>query len=569
MNDLENDLRQVFERRAGDMGTSTEAPKQVLRRGRRRQVATALGGAVAAIGAVAVVIGVGAALLRNPTNQVPSSPVGTAPYGQRTATIQGVTVTAPAGWTLIDDWPFSTVIPSGSQTCSFSATGVPVNSSGDHTVASAVEPTSSCSGTVESLPAGVPILQLSNFQMPLGQTVCGLMDQPPATVPAEGVAIYVAQGTDGSMLITQSHDDLVASCPGASAMTTSFDAVGPGGAVGVLVAGPDASAGDLSIAQAVMDRFSTAAVRLSPPVSHEPGYVVVAGIDGGTPWRIEASTVFGRTPTVEAVAIVQDASGNDHADDVPMPADGRLVAATGRSIAADGTTLTWGTADANVSTLDIVADTGSWPATLVPWPPTGLADPATGTVPSGSIWWAISPLFKGDIRVTLQDGTTQILSGDDAAPTAASELPPAEFPGNLLAYGQEGGIGYVFGETNGGQPALLMGIGPDERSNPATFGWGRPSAWPTDRPLTFTSSNAAGGAVFGTVPSDVEWITIKTGDGRGWQVRSFQDLRAEFGGVRGWFLVVPKPAGGAGHLEATVSYYDGYGRELYQGDHLP
>jgi hypothetical protein len=568
MNDLENDLRQVFERRAGDMGTSTEAPKQVLRRGRRRQVATALGGAVAAIGAVAVVIGVGAALLRNPTNQVPASPVGTAPYGERTATIQGVTVTAPAGWTLIDDWPFSAVIPSGSQTCSFSATGVPVNPSGDETVASAVEPSSSCTGTVESLPAGIPILQLANFAMPLDQTVCGLMDQPPATVPDEGVAIYVAQGTDGSMLITQSHDDLVASCPDASAIT-SLDALGPGPAVGVLIAGPDASAADLSAAQTVMDQLANATATLSPPLTQAPGYVVAAGNDTGTPWRIEATRVFGgtqRAGAIEAIAFIQDASGNDHAYDVPEPVDSQLVAASGRSI-SDGSTLTWGTADADVSTLDVVADTGSWTATLVPWP-TGLADPAGGTIPSGSIWWTVAPPIKSAISVTLVDGTTRLLSGNDTTPRSA-EIPPADFPGNVLSFGQEDGIGYVFGETNGGRAALLIAVGQDDRSNPMSFSWGGLSAWPTNRPLTYASSNADGGAVLGTVPQGVAEVKVTTGDGQVRTARTFQDLRPEFGGVVGWFVVVPEPAAGAGYLEATVQYFDTKGNEAYPADHLP
>lgn len=568
MNDLENDLRQVFERRAGDMGTSPEAPKQVLRRGRRRQVATTLGGAVAAIGAIALVVGVGAALLRNPTNQVPAFPVGTAPYGERTASIQGLSVTAPEGWTLIDDWPLSTVIPSGSQTCSFSATGVPVNPSGDETVASAVEPTSSCTGTVESLPAGVPVLQLANFEIPLSQTVCGLEGHPPATVPSGGVAVYVAQTTsgDGSDL---SLSDVGANCPEAS-MVVGVGSSGPWPAIAVLVAGPDASPADLAVAHTFIDQLGSATVSMSPPVTLAPGYVVAAGNDAGTPWRIEASVVFsGRSSagTIEAIAIDQDASGHDHAYDVPAPVDSQLVAASGRSI-GDGSTLTWGTADAEVSTLEVVADTGSWTATLVPWP-TGLADPVGGTAPSGSIWWVINPPVKGAIRVTLTDGTTRLLSGNDTAPTAAAELPPAEFPGDLLSFGQDDGIGYVFGETNGGQPGLLIGIGPAERSNPMTFGRGGPAAWPTNRPLTFVSSNTDGGAVLGTVPQGVAEVKVTTGDGQVRTVKTFQDLRPEFGGVVGWFVVVPEPAAGAGHLEAAVQYFDGNGNEAYPADHLP
>jgi hypothetical protein len=432
MNDVEHDLRQLFERRVGDVGgASTVAPKQVLRRGRRHQVASAIGGAIAAIGALAVVIGVGAALLRNPTSQVPAYPIRTAPYAERTTSIQGLSVTAPAGWTLIDDWPLAAVIPTGSQTCSFTGTGVPVGASSDQ--ATGVQPSSSCTSDAESLPAGVPVLQLANFEIPLDQTVCGLEGHPPTTVPSAGVVVYVAQSTSGTMLIEQSHDDLVASCPDATTIT-SIHTAGLEPAVAVLVAGADASAGDLAVAQEVIDQLGSTTASMSPPVSFAPGYVVAAGNDAGSPWRIEATRVLGGTRSaaaIEAVAIVQDASGNDHAYDVPAPVDGQLVAATGHTIAEDGTTLSWGAADASVSTLaleTVELNPRSWPATLVPWP-TGLADTGSGTAPSGSIWWTIHPPVKGAIRLTLTDGTSRLLSGNETAPMAAADVRPGDFPG--------------------------------------------------------------------------------------------------------------------------------------------
>ena len=52
MNDLEHDLRELFEQRSTDVDVPGLAPKQVLKRGRRRQLGTIVTGMVACLVAI-------------------------------------------------------------------------------------------------------------------------------------------------------------------------------------------------------------------------------------------------------------------------------------------------------------------------------------------------------------------------------------------------------------------------------------------------------------------------------------------------------------------------------------
>src|SRR6476661_2088611 len=125
MNDLDRDLRQLFHDKAGSIDAAPSAPTEVLRRGRRRQVRTVFASSLAAVALVAIAVAAAASLTGGPTRV----PVTNPPYPERTATIHGIAVTAPEGWTLIDDWPFASLLPTTSQTCSFSATGSPIGPS--------------------------------------------------------------------------------------------------------------------------------------------------------------------------------------------------------------------------------------------------------------------------------------------------------------------------------------------------------------------------------------------------------------------------------------------------------
>lgn len=71
MNDLERDLKELLETKAGGLDTTPLAPPAVLRRGRRRQVGTVVGGALMAIAAAAVVVGGTAAFLGDRASEPP------------------------------------------------------------------------------------------------------------------------------------------------------------------------------------------------------------------------------------------------------------------------------------------------------------------------------------------------------------------------------------------------------------------------------------------------------------------------------------------------------------------
>ena len=277
MNDLDRDLRELFHDKAGSIDAAPAAPTEVLRRGRRRQVRTVFASSLAAVAALAIAVAVAARLTGGP-NQIP---VTNPSYGERIATIHGITVTAPAGWTLIDDWPVASLLPTTSQTCSFSATGSPIGPSpaGGSSTSSepVVEPSSSCTSEPMPLPAGIPVLQLANFELPLDGTVCQVGDLRSVDLPADGVAAYVAAFPQG-----MTTEDFLAACPGGATVTT-FAARGPTTAyAAVSLIGPDASPGDVAAVERFMNSLGGLRVPNDEPATASPGYVVAAGVDGGT-----------------------------------------------------------------------------------------------------------------------------------------------------------------------------------------------------------------------------------------------------------------------------------------------
>src|SRR5262245_57462619 len=108
--DMENELRELFRDKAGEAPLATPtapaaAPQQVLRRGRRHQIANATGAAaVVALLVVGSVAGVRGLLGRGP------EPLPTGRHYavfQRTATVEAFTITSPSDWYLVNDWPLS------------------------------------------------------------------------------------------------------------------------------------------------------------------------------------------------------------------------------------------------------------------------------------------------------------------------------------------------------------------------------------------------------------------------------------------------------------------------------
>jgi hypothetical protein len=390
MNDLERDLRELLRNQAASVDAPTLAPEPVLRRSRRRQIRTVAGGAAAtAIVLAAAVVAIGT--LRNPTGTVPSAPIG---FAERTATIGGVPVTAPAGWTLIDDSPMARFLPASSESCSFSATASPVTlpggsaaSTGDQAGAegspvSATDAEPSCSSSPVAQAAGIPVLQLTNVELPLIGFVCDVTGIDPTDFPSNGVAAYVAEFPNG--LSTAEFDR---ACPGSEEIQTFADESGTTVLAAVSVVGPNASAEDAALVRDFVQGLDGIRIARSEPSTAGPGYVVAAGTDGGTPWRIEAgiSSLGTSGASIGAMLVVTDPDGHESSDSSP-PSDEISERA---SELADGSWLQWGTDPASTTAITGVAADGTRTnATLLSWPD-GLR-PFTDATLDGTIWYLVA-----------------------------------------------------------------------------------------------------------------------------------------------------------------------------------
>lgn len=479
MNDLEHDLRELFEQRAAGVDVPGLAPKQVLKRGRRRQVGTVVTGVVACL----VALGVAAAALgqaRHPA-VIPGGENG---LPERTTSIGGVPVTVPAGWTLVDDYPLASVYATTNETCTFTGTGSAVDASG-----SPIENTSpaggtggegggtstqTCTGSTETFAAGVPIFQMANFDIPLGESVCGhgnYMDQ--ATLPADGVAVYVA--SFAGSISTQAVED---ACPGADnitdgvRLTTFADRSVQTPYAGVIVAGGAASASDITAAQRYLqDLDGTRIDPTEPPSGPGPGYVMAAGTAGGTSWRLEAGLtsigIEGGGPHVGAVMVTTDDSGTT-VRTVDLPTQQRVA---DDYIDLAGGVVQFGTATADVTGIDVdLSAGGTIPATMFPWPTnSGIPNFPSG---DGSIWFAPTPQ-RGPVHATYPSAPTSSATVDELSPTAPAEplQTRTDANGDYQVFGNDFGHDWSFTQERDGSLLFsLDGADPTEGYSFATGG---------------------------------------------------------------------------------------------------
>jgi hypothetical protein len=344
---------------------------------------------------------------------------------ERVTTIGGVPVTAPAGWTLVNDSALAAALPTTTQECSFTGTGTAVDQNGPPVDASpAGEPSStqSCSSSPIVYPAGLPVLQLANFEIPLLENVCGLGDNEPTSLPSDGVAVYV-----GSMSAVQTAD-MLAQCPGSENVTDgpSLETFGDDALrtiySAIVVAGPSASSQDIELAQGYVHSLGGIRIHAAKPAEGVgPGYVVAAGDAGLSSWRLEAgitgitslSQNYG-TPGVGAMLVTMD--GGVEGSESVVPPTTQDVVDDVWDLGTAGV-VQFGTAKATVTGIDIVDKTGNaTAATMLPWP-VGIRtlDGVEGAV-DGSIWYAFAAQ-RGDV--------TPIT---DSSPTVVPDpsVPPAE-----------------------------------------------------------------------------------------------------------------------------------------------
>jgi len=451
MNDLERDLQHLFEQRARDVDPAVLAPDEVIRRGRRRQVRTAFGGVVAGVVTLAVAFAAVGSIQR-PDG---ATPAGREPLPARSTSIGGVPVSAPAGWTLVDDWPLAALLPASSETCTSTATAVDANGSPIE-VSPQPQAPPSCTSEPTRLPAGVPILQLANFEIPLMETVCGLGDTGPATdVPADGVAVYVAAFPDGFAM-----DGIAQACPALSetegANTTTFADTNAQMVFGaVLVTGSAPAAEDVATARDYLESLGGTRIApwsTAPPSTMGPGYVLAAGANGEEGWRLEAGiTSFDKDgmPSLGAT-LVTTLRGEESSRTLPPATAAEQVNDDYADVAYGDVgplVVQFGTATTAVTGIDLVtADGSTTSATMLPWPQGLSTLPSPVTVPSGRLWYATAAT-RGAVRPTLVAASTDIPTAQ--ATNEAEQLKIRENGSDLVVYGRDLGHDWEIRHADG------------------------------------------------------------------------------------------------------------------------
>ena len=578
MNDLERDLHELFDQRARDVDPAVLAPDAIIRRGHRRQARTLLGGALAGIVAIAVAFAAVGSIQRSDG----ITPAGTNDLPARATHIGGVPVTAPAGWTLIDDTPLLNVVSTFTQSCSFSASGTAVDQNGSPVASElAPEPSSDCTSAARNLPTGVPFLQLANFELPLMSSVCDGSGGSPAPLPANGVALYVATFPNGMDSAT-----LLDSCPGAeryASMSTThanaytFALTTRDGSIrlamaAVAVAGPDASDTDLAVVRSFFDQTifgqRNSYVALDPE-SVAPAYVLAAGGTAQESWRLEAG--------IKSYA----------ADGRPMPASIFVTTASGAE------TATWDATLFNSEDFDVVgdqvvqhgnlaggftgvdvtgpdgvvthADVYAWPQDLLSIAESQAFDKA------GGIWLATPPR-EGDVSWLEATGTSPSPSSEpspDGSPAATALDYHQLDSGAVVATGNDFGTDWTLTDTRG---RLRLSVGGDEVefiSLSPGGGTGRDYAggtlWIQREPLSVhrmdVSTDVAGKDILAVgkwMPSDERamgndrvWVIALPGSGQG-----YSRVTGELAHAWTWPTTSPPNAGDviASGGDAQISY---------------
>jgi len=426
MNDLEHDLRELFDQRASDVDVPGLAPATVLKRGRRRQVGTVVTGVLACL----VALGVAAAAVGQARHPA-IIPGGGNGLPARTTSIGGVPVTAPAEWTLVDDYPLAAVYATTSETCTFTGTGSAVDSNGspvENNGTPAAGPggdgsgtqSQTCTGSTKDFAAGIPIFQLANFEVPLGQSVCGQGNyEKQATLPDDGVAVYVADD--------QAQADIPAlleGCSGSGGLPIGepqsfLDAAQHTYYVALAIAGPNAPEADIERARSYLDSLGGIHIDPTvPPAGPGPGYVMAAGESDSTAWRLEAGITSypadGGVPGLGAIMVTTTHDGTG-ARTVDLSSE-QYIADDYIDLGGTGI-VQFGTAAADVTGVGITLPSGGTvPATMLAWP-TQIGSAVGVPNLDGSLWFA-SASERGSVHATFPSTPT-------GAPTAEATLPPA------------------------------------------------------------------------------------------------------------------------------------------------
>lgn len=461
MNDMEHDLRALFEAKAHQVASSTAAPEQVLRRGRRREVRTVAMSVLASVVVLALAVAA-SNLLRTPADTVPGATNG---LPARTTTIGGVPVTAPAGWTLIDDTPMLNVVATSTESCSFSGTGTEVDANGSPvSPGTTANPSTSCASEPVASPAGVPFLQLANFEIPLMGSVCDLGDASATPLPNDGVAVYVASFPAG--MSSQAAFD---ACPGAErymqgsgsngstfALATNDGSVSLTMAA-IAVAGPGASEADLEVARSFLQQPIFG--RTNPYLALDqnrvgPGYVLTAGGNAEAGWRLEAGigSYAENGRPIAASIFVRNGPKSESANRDATLGNSEDLDVVGSQVIQHGNLA------AGFTGVDVTGPTGDVTTSDVYAWPQGLLDAAESQPldNTGGIWIAAPP-EEGEVTF-LQGGAAQPTSTPQ--PTAADRQLQTRIDdnGNVVVYGNDLGHDWEIHLDNGVTRFFVDGV---------------------------------------------------------------------------------------------------------------
>jgi hypothetical protein len=294
--DIENELRELFRDKAGEAPLATPsapaaAPLHVLRRGRRHQIANAIGaGAVVALLVAGSVAGVRGLLGRG------AEPVPTGRYTvfPRTATVEAFTITSPSDWYLVNEWPLSLQIAvEGSSGSSGVGCQAPVAGGNVQECSNAPGEASAEGGSSSiAVPHGLPMIQLTNTDLGLEANACR------DGVASDGAVLYVA--LDAERAVSGISDPSIPPFPPGDGLPPEGDGpCGPGRYAHFTVngepffawigLGSDVSAEDRETVETSYERMS-AIPDWTPEPPHQitPAYVIAGGrlADGGT-WRLD------------------------------------------------------------------------------------------------------------------------------------------------------------------------------------------------------------------------------------------------------------------------------------------
>ena len=291
--DIENELRELFREKAGEAplaapSTPVAAPQRVLRRGRRRQIATVVGAAaVVALLVVGSVAGVQGLLGRG----AEPLPVGHYSVFQRTATVEAFTLTSPSDWYLVNEWPLSLQIAvEGTSGSAGFECQAPAAGSGD--VQECQDVPSKATLSPLALPHGLPMIQLTNVDLGLEANACR------DGVTGDGAILYVAY--DAERALAGISDPSIPPFPSGDGLPPEGDGpCGPGRYAHFTVngepffawigLGSDVSAGDRETVETAYEQMSAIPDwTLEPPAQATPAYVLAGGrLESGGTWRLD------------------------------------------------------------------------------------------------------------------------------------------------------------------------------------------------------------------------------------------------------------------------------------------